>query len=150
MGASAVSRTHNSGDHFRLTIGSRLEQLAMVHALIEGIARQYELDEEMSNAILVSVIEAGTNAIQHGNAFDEAKLVTFQFTVHSDDIVVQVDDYGKGFDPAKVANPTDEAQLLNPHGRGLYLMRSLMDEVTFQTRQDAGTTVTLRKARPAS
>jgi serine/threonine-protein kinase RsbW len=150
MGAGAVSGPHNSGDHVRLTIGSRLEQLAMVHALIEGLSRQYELDEETSNAILVAVIEAGTNAIQHGNAFDEAKLVTFEFTVHAEDIVVRVDDYGKGFDPAKVANPTDEAQLLNPHGRGLYLMRSLMDEVNFQTRPDAGTSVTLRKARPAA
>jgi len=122
----------------------------MVHALIEGLSRQYELDEDTSNAILVAVIEAGTNAIQHGNAFDEAKLVTFEFIVHTDDIVVQVDDYGRGFDPEKVANPTDEAHILNPHGRGLYLMRSLMDEVTFRTRPDAGTTVRLRKARPAS
>jgi len=138
MGAGAVSGPHNSGDHFRLTIGSRLEQLAMVHALIEGLSRQYELDEDTSNAI------------QHGNAFDEAKLVTFEFIVHTDDIVVQVDDYGRGFDPEKVANPTDEAHILNPHGRGLYLMRSLMDEVTFRTRPDAGTTVRLRKARPAS
>jgi serine/threonine-protein kinase RsbW len=143
-------RPHNSGDVYRLTIGSRLEQLAMVHALVEGLARQYELDEETANAIIVAVIEAGTNAIQHGNAFDETKPVTFEFTVHPADIVVQVEDYGKGFDPAKVTNPTEEAQLLNPHGRGLYLMRSLMDEVTFQTRPEEGTTVVLRKERPAS
>ena len=141
---------HNSGDVIRLTIGSRLEQLAMVHALVEGMARQYDLDEDTSNAVLVAVIEAGTNAIQHGNAFDEKKLVTFEFVVHPADIVIQVDDFGKGFDPAKVANPTDEAQLLNPHGRGLYLMRSLMDEVTFRTRPEEGTTVVLRKGRPAA
>jgi len=141
---------HNSGDVIRLTIGSRLEQLAMVHALVEGMARRYDLDEDTSNAVLVAVIEAGTNAIQHGNAFDEKKLVTFEFAVHPADIVIQVDDFGKGFDPAKVANPTDEAQLLNPHGRGLYLMRSLMDEVTFRTRPEEGTTVVLRKGRPAA
>ena len=139
--------TGNSGDTIRLTIGSRLEQLSMVHALISGLARQYELDDETENALLIAVIEAGTNAIQHGNVFADDKSVSFDFTVHPQDIVIRVDDFGKGFDPGKVLNPTDEAQLLNPHGRGLYLMRSLMDEVTFETRPDHGTSVTLRKAR---
>lgn len=147
MGAAPVTPTGDLGDTIRLTIGSRLEQLSMVHALIEGIARQYELGEKTENDLMVAVIEAGTNAIQHGNVFADDKSVTFDFTVNPGDIVVRVDDFGQGFDPGKVLNPTDDAQLLNPHGRGLYLMRSLMDEVTFQTRADHGTSVTLRKAR---
>src|SRR6185295_18543533 len=147
MGAAPMPPpTGNSGDTIRLTIGSRLEQLSMVHALISGLARQYEIDDETENALLIAVIEAGTNAIQHGNVFADDKSVSFDFMVHPQDIVIRVDDFGQGFDPKKVANPTDEAQLLNPHGRGLYLMRSLMDEVTFETRPDHGTSVTLRKA----
>ncbi len=99
------------------------------------------------NALQIAVIEAGTNAIQHGNAFAEDKSVTFDFTVDPKDIRVRVDDFGEGFDPSKVGNPTDDSNLLSPHGRGLYLMRSLMDEVTFRTRDDHGTTVVLRKTR---
>ena len=147
MGAAPMNSSGDSGDTIRLTIGSRLEQLSMVHALIAGLAQQYELGDDTENALMIAVIEAGTNAIQHGNVFADDKSVTFDFTVHPDDIVVRVDDFGEGFDPKKVANPTDESHLLNPHGRGLYLMRSLMDEVTFSTRADHGTTVILRKAR---
>jgi serine/threonine-protein kinase RsbW len=147
MGAAPMNSTGDSGDTIRLSIGSRLEQLSMVHALIAGLAQQYELGDETENALMIAVIEAGTNAIQHGNVFADDKSVTFDFTVHPDGIIVRVDDFGQGFDPGKVANPTDESHLLNPHGRGLYLMRSLMDEVTFTTRPDHGTTVILRKAR---
>jgi serine/threonine-protein kinase RsbW len=147
MGAAPVTPAGDLGDTIRLTIGSRLEQLSMVHALITGLAQQYELGDDTENALMIAVIEAGTNAIQHGNVFADDKSVTFDFTVNPDDIVVRVDDFGQGFDPGKVRNPTDDSQLLNPHGRGLYLMRSLMDEVTFNTRSDHGTSVILRKAR---
>ncbi|MBI4364596.1 MAG: ATP-binding protein [Candidatus Latescibacteria bacterium] len=133
-----------------LTIGSRLELLSMVHALIEGIARQFEIDDETSGSLMIAVIEAGTNAIQHGNAFAEDKTVTFEFQVSPGDVRVRVDDHGRGFDPAKVEDPTDPSNLLDPSGRGLYLMKSLMDEVKFDIRSDHGTTVRLRKARPVS
>jgi len=142
-----MNSSGDSGDTIRLTIGSRLEQLSMVHALIKGLVQQYELGDDTEDALLIAVIEAGTNAIQHGNVFAEDKSVTFDFTVDPADIIVRVDDFGQGFDAGKVLNPTDESQLLNPHGRGLYLMRSLMDEVTFNTRADHGTSVILRKAR---
>ena len=133
-----------------LTIGSRLELLSMVHALIEGITRQFELDDETSNALMIAVIEAGTNAIQHGNAFANHKSVTFEFRVSEADVQVRVDDHGRGFDPTKVENPTDPSNLLDPNGRGLYLMRALMDEVNFDVRSDHGTTVRLRKTRPVA
>jgi serine/threonine-protein kinase RsbW len=142
----APSQAHqNSESAIRLAIGSRLELLSLIHALIEGIAREQNLDEETTMALQVAIIEAGTNAIQHGNVFAETKAVTFDFRVENGGIEVAVEDYGKGFDPAKVADPTDPSALLSPHGRGLFLMRSLMDEVTFDVRPDHGTTVRLRK-----
>ncbi|MGE5175897.1 MAG: ATP-binding protein [Hyphomicrobiales bacterium] len=133
----------------RLTIGSRLELLSMVHALLEGIGRQFSLAEEWVQAVQIAVIEAGTNAIQHGNVFAEDKSVTFDFRLEDDALVVEVDDYGKGFDPKRVGDPTDPSALLNPSGRGVYLMRELMDDVSFETRPDHGTRVVLKKARPA-
>jgi serine/threonine-protein kinase RsbW len=147
MGAAAMTPDSDSTAPIRLTIGSRLELLALVHALIEGLGRQYELDEELTGALQIAVIEAGTNAIQHGNVFAEDKAVTFDFAVDPSGVVVEVEDHGSGFDPNRVQDPTDTSALLNPHGRGLYLMRSLVDEVTFETRPDHGTRVRLRKAR---
>ena len=150
MGAVVPTPSPDERGTITLTIGSRLEFLSMVHALIEGIARQFELDDDTSSALMIAVIEAGTNAIQHGNAFADDKTVTFIFRVSTGDVTVQVDDHGKGFDPGKVEDPTDPSNLLDPNGRGLYLMRTLMDEVHFKTRIDHGTTVRLRKSRPVA
>ncbi len=115
--------------------------------MIGELAGQFELDDELVNAVTIAVIEAGTNAIQHGNVFADDKTVTFVFRVSPGEIAVRVDDHGRGFDASKVEDPTDPSNLLDPHGRGLYLMRALMDEVTFETRGDHGTTVHLRKSR---
>jgi serine/threonine-protein kinase RsbW len=144
-GADRPSLNSDQSGTLFLTIGSRLEHLAMVHALIEGIGRQHGLDESTTNALQIAVIEAGTNAIQHGNVFASDKTVRFEFKIAPGEICVWVEDYGKGFDAARIANPTDPSQLLDPHGRGLYLMRSLMDDVRFETRADHGTTVCLKK-----
>jgi serine/threonine-protein kinase RsbW len=146
MGAPHGSPSPNNENAVRLVIGSRFENLAVVHALIEGIARARNIDEDTTQALLYAVIEAGTNAIQHGNVFAEDKSVTFNFLVEDEVLVVQVDDRGQGFDPSKVGNPTDESSLLETHGRGIFLMRQLVDDVSFDVRPDHGTTVRLRKA----
>jgi serine/threonine-protein kinase RsbW len=145
MGAAEPTPTRDQSGTIALTIGSRLELLSFVHGLIEDIASQFELDEETASALTIAVIEAGTNAIQHGNVFAAHKSVTFVFDVGQGEIAVRVEDNGSGFDASRVANPTDPSNLLDPHGRGLYLMRELMDEVAFETRADHGTTVRLRK-----
>jgi serine/threonine-protein kinase RsbW len=145
---SGPARNSDPDSDVRLAIGSRLELLAVVHAIIEGLAREHGLDDETTMALQVAIIEAGTNAIQHGNVFAENKAVTFDFQVRNGGLEVQVEDFGEGFDPKLVADPTDPSALLSPHGRGLFLMRSLMDEVTFDVRPDHGTRVRLRKALP--
>jgi len=145
MGAAEPTPARDQSGTVTLTIGSRLELLSLVHGLIAEIAGQFEVDEETANALTIAVIEAGTNAIQHGNVFADDKTVTFVFRIGQGEILVRVDDNGRGFDASRVENPTDPSNLLDPHGRGLYLMRELMDEVTFETRPDHGTTVRLRK-----
>jgi serine/threonine-protein kinase RsbW len=148
MGAAGPTPTKDEGGAITLTIGSRLELLSLVHALIQEIKGHFDLDEKTADELTYAVIEAGTNAIQHGNVFAADKSVTFQFQVTDSEIAVRVDDNGKGFDPSKVDDPTDPSNLLDPSGRGIYLMRELVDEVTFETRGDHGTTVHLRKSRP--
>jgi len=149
MGAPHGSPSLNSESEIRLIIGSRFENLAVVHALIEGLARDRGWDEDTTQALLYAVIEAGTNAIQHGNVFAENKSVSFDFRLVDGSLVVQVDDRGRGFDPSKVANPTDSSSLLETHGRGIFLMRQLVDDVSFDIRPDHGTTVLLRKSLPS-
>jgi serine phosphatase RsbU (regulator of sigma subunit)/anti-sigma regulatory factor (Ser/Thr protein kinase) len=148
MGGPPRNPGPDSRDVVHLSIPSRLEELAQVHAAIEDLGRRHGLDEDFVNSLLIAVIEAGTNAVQHGNVFSDAKSVRFELAVTPADVSVQVDDFGEGFDPSRVADPTQAEHLLDEHGRGLYLMRSLMDEVEFETRSDKGTRVRLRKARP--
>src|SRR5215471_8800983 len=137
----------NSSETVHLTIPSRLEELAQVHALLQELGERHGLDEDYLNNLLIAVIEAGTNAVQHGNMFADDKVVKFEVRVDPGNIHVRVDDHGHGFDPSRVVNPTEGEQLLSPHGRGLFLMRQLMDEVKFETGPEHGTTVFLRKAR---
>ncbi len=147
MGAAEPTPTQDEGGAITLTIGSRLELLSLVHAVIQQMAGHFDLDEKTTDELTYAVIEAGTNAIQHGNVFAADKSVTFTFHVSPAEVFVRVDDSGKGFDPSKVENPTDPSNLLDPSGRGIYLMRELVDEVKFETRGDHGTTVRLRKTR---
>jgi serine/threonine-protein kinase RsbW len=128
-------------------IPSRLELLALLDGVTTSVCDRLSVDENTASLISMSVIEAGTNAIQHGNCFAAEKTVEFDFHVYPKEILIEVEDFGTGFDPGVVDDPTDDSTLLNPHGRGLYLMRELMDEVAFDLREDHGTRVRLRKLR---
>ena len=130
-----------------LTIPSRLELLPLVDQLAAGISDRMEFDEESKMQISISVLEAGTNAIQHGNRIDPAKKVDMSFVLHPDKLEVVVHDLGKGFDVEKLLTDiTSPEHLLDLRGRGIYMMRSCMDTVNFTFGPD-GTTVRLVKQR---
>jgi serine/threonine-protein kinase RsbW len=134
----------------RLTIPSRLELLPLVDQLAAGISERLAFDEESRMQISISVLEAGTNAIQHGNRIDPAKKVDLAFELHPDRLEVVVHDLGKGFDVEKLLTDiTSPEHLLDLRGRGIYMMRTCMDTVNFTFGPD-GTTVRLVKARRAT
>lgn len=131
----------------QLTIPSRLELLPLVDQLTAGISERMEFDEESRVQISISVLEAGTNAIQHGNRVDPSKHVDMEFAIHPDRLEVVVRDCGPGFDLKKItADITLPEHLLDLRGRGIYMMRSCMDEVDFTFDPD-GTTCRLVKSR---
>ena len=134
----------------QLTIPSRLELLPLVDQLTAGISERMEFDEESRVQISISVLEAGTNAIQHGNRVDPSKHVDMEFAIHPDRLEVVVKDKGPGFDLNKVVSDiTSPEHLLDLRGRGIYMMRSCMDQVDFTFDPD-GTTCRLVKARRAA
>jgi serine/threonine-protein kinase RsbW len=134
----------------RLNIPSRLELLPLVDQLAAGISERLAFDVESRMQISISVLEAGTNAIQHGNRIDPTKPVDLSFELHPDRLEVIVHDLGKGFDIEKLLTDiTSPEHLLDLRGRGIYMMRSCMDTVDFSFGPD-GTTVRLVKARRAN
>jgi serine/threonine-protein kinase RsbW len=132
-----------------LSIPSRLELLPVLDKLLSGIIDQVGFDEADADAVAISIIEAGTNAIQHGHKKDPSKIVYFRFDIFPDRLGVDVTDSGAGFDLSRVlaSDPTTPEGLLQCCGRGIFIMRQLMDTVDFDIRAAQGTTVHLEKMK---
>ncbi len=132
-----------------LSIPSRLELLPVLDKLLSGIIDQIGFDEEEADAVAISIIEAGTNAIQHGHKKDPSKIVYFRFDIFPDRLGVDVTDSGPGFDLKRVlaTDPTSPEGLMQCCGRGIFIMRQLMDSVDFDIRASQGTTVHLEKVK---
>jgi serine/threonine-protein kinase RsbW len=84
--------------------------------------------------LCVALSESLANAIICGNQEDQQKWVDVRAELRAETIVVQVTDEGEGFDPASVRDPTTPEDLEEPCGRGLFLIRSLVDEVRFNPK----------------
>ncbi len=96
----------------------------------------------------MAVREAVTNAMVHGNQEDEAKSVEVTFNCRANELEVEISDQGSGFDPTEVPDPTDPGNLMKTSGRGIFLMRTFMDDIEWLARPDGGTTVRMTKKFP--
>lgn len=88
-------------------------------------------DENVTFAIKLALEEAITNAFRHGNKCDPDKSITVSYSVTNQHVEIEIADEGEGFEPSKVPDPTLPEFIDRPHGRGIMLMRSYLDEVTF-------------------
>ena len=94
----------------------------------------------------VGLTEALANAMLYGNCRDPRKRVRVEAHLTSSEIKVQVTDEGRGFDPEAVLDPTLPANRARPGGRGIFLIRQLMDRVEFNDRGNSITMVLLSRA----
>jgi serine/threonine-protein kinase RsbW len=99
--------------------------------------RQAGYSEEQAFGIKLALEEALTNAIKHGNCNDPSKYVTIRYMVTPNRIIVEVIDEGCGFRPEDVPDPTDDANLHKPNGRGIMLMRAYMTRVEYNKSGNA-------------
>lgn len=129
----------------KLDIASRFELLEMVQTVMAHLADMVGFGEEASHYMSVAVRESIVNAIKHGNRQDESKRVRVDFVLQPDALEVVVQDEGAGFDPASVPSPTTQENLLKADGRGIFFMRSFMDEVAYSFPQGQGTIVKMVK-----
>ncbi len=133
------------GGAVELVIPATLEYLDLVDNVVEAVNDLMNFDEDARTAVSISVVEAGTNAIQHGCCRNGDSRIHLRFEVGDDALIVIVHDPGPGFDPKCVPDPTSPENLLRERGRGIFIMRQMMDEVAFSF--DQGTTVRLVKRR---
>jgi serine/threonine-protein kinase RsbW len=134
-----------AANKIEVSIGSALEYLDLIETLTDCITRFMGFDEDAAHWIGMSVRESVTNAIQHGNKLDEAKKVDIRYEVCQEHLEVFVRDEGTGFRIDDLPNPLAPENLLKPSGRGIFYMRSFMDEVEFKTLSHGGTEVHMVK-----
>jgi serine/threonine-protein kinase RsbW len=137
------------GGLVRLQIPSHFDMLDVVQVVSDRMGQMADLDEDSIHWIGVAVRESVINAIKHGNREHPQKLVTVEFSFtpleSPTELVVSVTDQGEGFDPDVVANPLDPENILKSSGRGIFFMRSFMDDVRLQRAPDGGMEVRMRK-----
>ncbi len=127
----------------KLVLPSVLTELEKVDCLTVECAKVAGMSKDQTMMVAIAVIEAVTNAIVHGNEFAEEKSVTLKFDCEPGLVKVTVHDEGDGFDLACVWDPTSEEHQLECSGRGIYIMREVMDTVDFDMSD--GITVVMTK-----
>ncbi|GAB4224531.1 MAG: hypothetical protein Kow0062_26500 [Acidobacteriota bacterium] len=130
-----------------IEVPSRLVHLDWLQEAAEKIAALAGFDDDGCLDLGLAVREGAINAMKHAHAFDASLPVRVEFVVRVDALEIRVLDRGPGFDPEATPDPTAPENLLRTSGRGLLLIRSLVDEVRIERRAQ-GMQVTLVRARP--
>jgi len=130
------------------TLDSTLETVNNAEKQATHFATLAGFGEDEAMSIGMAVREATVNAVLHGNAYDPAKKVTLTLKSNSENLIVVLRDQGKGLNVASIPDPLAPENLLKQSGRGIFLMRSLMDEVEISPSK-TGTEVKLIKHIPA-
>jgi serine/threonine-protein kinase RsbW len=130
-----------------LILPSRVEAVAEAAAAAAKVMSHAGFGEEAAFGVDMAVREAVTNAVLHGNRQDESKSVEITFAVSPAALEIHVRDRGEGFDPESVPDPTDAQNVMKTSGRGIFFMRTFMDEVVWSHHPEGGTVVHMTKKR---
>ena len=128
-----------------MSLSSRFENIEMAQHLCGKLLDGRGLPDELRHWILMALREALANAIKHGNARDLAKRVHLEMNVTDGWLEIQIRDEGAGFDPSKVDDPLAPENRLKTSGRGIFYMKTFMDEVRFSRVEGGGMELVLRK-----
>jgi serine/threonine-protein kinase RsbW len=129
-----------------LSLPSDLRFLPVARAFVEAACRAAGLNSELTDAMVLATDEAVNNAMRHAHQNDIALTVQIACFLGTDCVEVQVHDEGEPFDVTAV--PHIDPGEVRVGGRGVFLMRTLMDEIHCQARRPRGNSVRLIKRRP--
>jgi len=124
---------------------STLESVDDAEVLAVGVAEQAGFDEDDLMRIGMAVRESMVNAVVHGNRYNANKKVHFSVMKNAERYTVRIADEGEGFEYREVPDPLAPENLMRTSGRGLFLIRSFMDEFQVRRLEPGGTEVTLVK-----
>ena len=125
-----------NGTVVRLEFCSAFDMLDFVQLVSDHLCKRIGFDEDSLHWVGVAVRESVINAIKHGNQNDERKMVHVEFVSagghETSELVIAVRDEGEGFDPESIADPLAPENMLKSSGRGIFLMRNFMDDVSLR------------------
>ncbi len=134
-----------SPEEVELYIPSDMKYLGAVDSVVQDLAREFSFPDKSIDDISTAVIEACTNAIEHGNKFSQTKKVHVVLKLDNDSITTRIYDQGGGFDfKSRLSNESPPDQF-SEKGRGLLIMRAFSDSLKFSFEPSAGLCVELSK-----
>lgn len=141
--------TVNGHPVVRLEFTSAFEMIEFVQVVSDHVTREAGLGDDAIHWVGVAIRESVINAIKHGNRGDAAKHVFVEFETTSKDevpeLTIRVRDQGEGFDPEQIADPLDAENLLKSSGRGILLIKGLMDDVRMERTPEGGMEIRMTK-----
>ena len=135
----------------KLEFTSAFEMLDFVQVVNDHVGREVGFDEDAVHWVGVAVRECVINAIKHGNKHDASKRVFVELSTTVQpvpELTISVRDQGPGFDPEELADPLAPENLLKGSGRGIFLIRNFMDDVSLQKVPGGGMEIRMVKKAP--
>lgn len=133
-----------SANRVSYTLDSTLESVNKAEETAAQAAATMGFADDERFQIAMAVREAAVNAVLHGNAYDPRKKVRLAYEERGDSLIITISDEGRGIQPDEIPDPLIPENLLKTSGRGIFLIRSFMDEVQIRTL-DPGTEITMLK-----
>jgi len=140
--------TSNNCKSDTLTIPSDLKWMPKVVGEVERVVEEAGFDGQSSDFLAISVTEVVNNAILHGNKQDAEKKVIITFDQTPEQLAISITDEGAGFNPEECKDPTDPENISKRSGRGIYILKKLMDEVKISSSPKGTTFVLVKYKNP--
>jgi serine/threonine-protein kinase RsbW len=135
----------NGANRIEVTMETLLDSVALAEGITERVARAAGFNDDDCMKIGMSVREGVINAFRYGNEEQRNKKIQLNFEVTEDKFVVHIADQGRGFDLREVPDPLAEENLLKTSGRGIFLMRTFMDEFEVRRTPQGGAELIMAK-----
>jgi serine/threonine-protein kinase RsbW len=128
-----------------MTLESTLENVEVADDVTQRMCAAAGLEEEDQHKVEMAVHESMINAVRHGNHGDANKKVWLRVQIRDDQLEIRIRDEGSGFDLSQVPDPLTPENLLRVSGRGIFLIRTFMDEFRVENPEGLGTEVIMIK-----
>ncbi len=121
----------------QIVLQSNDKSIAQLTNLLDNVLKTANVSSDTYANVVISLIEAVKNAIEHGNKLDENRTVSINYTTIPEYLEFEITDSGEGFKQEKVPNPTTPENIEKEGGRGVFLMKQLASQCEYNEKGNA-------------